>query len=171
MPDRDHLAADEAGRIRQHESVKDDVRQQVHSDIAGQARATAVDPAREAATAASLKRQAVDEIADAEQELARGRTAARGSQLLDYGFYLIYGIIGLAIALEAIGARESAGFTQFVNALASPFVAPFHGIVRDPTAGGARFMLSYVVALGVYILLHMAVNGALRLMTRRKTAV
>jgi hypothetical protein len=171
MPDRDHLAVDEAERIRRHEAVKDDVRQQVHSEIAGQARATTVDPAREASAAASLKRQAVDEIGDAERELARGRTAARGSQLLDYGFYLIYGIIGLAIALEAIGARESAGFTQFANALAWPFVAPFRGIVRDPAAGGARFMFSYAVALGVYILLHLAVNGALRLMTHRKTAV
>jgi hypothetical protein len=171
MSERDHLAVDEEERIRQHEAVKDDVRQQVHSEIAGQARSAPADPAREAAAAASLKRQAVSEIDESERDLARGRTAARGSQVLDYGFYVIYGIIGLAIALEAIGARESAGFSRFVEALAWPFVAPFRGIVRDPSAGGSQFMLSYLVALGVWILVHLAVNGALRLMTHRKTVV
>jgi hypothetical protein len=171
MADQEHLAVDERERLQQHEDVKDDVRRHVRSEIATRARATPGDPAREAEAAVSLKRQAVHEVAESERELARGRTAARGSQFLDYGFYLIYGIIGLAIALEAIGARESAGFTQLVDAMAWPFVAPFRGIVRDPVAGGSQFMLSYLVALGVYILLHLAVNGWLRILAHRKTAV
>jgi hypothetical protein len=37
--------------------------------------------------------------------------------------------------------------------------------------GSFRFMLSYIVALVVYLLLHMAVNGLLRLFVRRKTFV
>jgi hypothetical protein len=32
-------------------------------------------------------------------------------------------------------------------------------------------MTSYILALGVYILLHMAVNGLLRLFVHRKTAI
>ena len=32
-------------------------------------------------------------------------------------------------------------------------------------------MLSYIVALAVYVLLHMAVNGLFRLVVHRKTAV
>jgi hypothetical protein len=40
-----------------------------------------------------------------------------------------------------------------------------------PGVGHFRFLLSYVVAFGVYVLLHMAVNGLLRLFVHRKTAV
>jgi uncharacterized protein YggT (Ycf19 family) len=163
--------SDEDERIRQHESVKDDVRQQVHSDIAREARSVPVDPAREQAAAETMKREALDEVTVTEREVARGRTAARGSQFVDYIFYLAYGLITLAIVLEAIGARESAGFKQFVDAAAAPLVAPFRGIMNDPAVGTYQLMLSYVVALVAYILLHMAINGLLRLFAERKTAV
>jgi len=171
MPDRDNLDVDERERLRQHESVKDDVRAQVHQDIARDVRMSETDRARERAAAESMKRQAMDEVTDTERELARGRSAARGSQVIDYVFYLIYGIIALAIGLEAIGARESAGFNRFVEAIAAPLVAPFRHIMPDPVAGSSQFMLSYVVALAAYLLLHMAINGLLRIVAHRKTAV
>jgi uncharacterized protein YggT (Ycf19 family) len=60
---------------------------------------------------------------------------------------------------------------RFVDALAYPFVAPFRGIMQDPAVGSFRFLLSYVVALAVYLLLHVAVNGLLRIFTERKTAI
>ena len=171
MAERQNLAIDEAERIREHESVKGEVRRKVHSEIAEQVSGTKEDRAREAAAADALKHQAVKEVTGTERELARGRTAARGSQVIDYGFYLIYGIVGLATALEAIGARESAGFKQFVDTLAWPFLAPFRGILNDPAVGSFRFMLSYLVALGAYVLLHLAINGLLRIFAQRKTAV
>ena len=171
MPDRTNLDIDERERMRQHESVKDDVRAQVHDDIARDVRMSDADRARERAAAESMKRQAMDEVTGTERELARGRTAARGSQIIDYVFYLIYGIIGLAIALEALGARESAGFNRFVEGAAAPLVAPFRNIMHDPVSGGSQFMLSYVVALAAYLLLHMAINGLLRIVAHRKTAV
>jgi uncharacterized protein YggT (Ycf19 family) len=118
-----------------------------------------------------MKRQAMEEVSGTERELSRGRVVARGSQILDYVFYLIYGVFGLAIVLEAIGARESAGFTRFVDALVSPLAAPFRNILSDPVAGGSRFMFSFVVALVVYVLLHMAINGLLRIMAQRKTEI
>jgi hypothetical protein len=40
-----------------------------------------------------------------------------------------------------------------------------------PGVGSFRVMLSYIVALVVYVLLHMAVNGLFRLFVRRKTIV
>jgi hypothetical protein len=58
----------------------------------------------------SLKRKAVREVAFTEAELERGQAAARASQIVDYLFYIVYGIIGLEITLDAIGARQSAGF-------------------------------------------------------------
>ena len=99
-----------------------------------------------AAAAGALKQKAVREIGDTEAELTRGRSAARASQIIDYLFYLAYGIIGLAIALEAIGARESAGFKQFIDTLVTPLVTPFRGIMPDPGVGSFQLMLSYVVA-------------------------
>ena len=117
-----------------------------------------------------MKEKAVQEVTGTERELGRARVVARGSQVVDYVFYLVYGIITLAIVLEAIGARESAGFKQFVDTIAWPFVAPFRGIMNDPAVGSFQFMLSYVVALVAYMLLHAAINGLLRIFAHRKTA-
>src|SRR5262245_59049015 len=122
MAERPIVDIDEQERLRQHESVKDDVRRRVHSEISGQAATTSTDRAREAAAAQELKQKAVDEVTYTERELSRGRTAARGSQVLDYMFFLVYGIIGVTIVLEAIGAREGSGFKQFMDAMAWPFV-------------------------------------------------
>jgi hypothetical protein len=43
--------------------------------------------------------------------------------------------------------------------------------VSDPATGSYRFMLSYVVALIVYMLVHFAVKGLLRLFVQKKTTV
>lgn len=171
MAVRQNLVVDEAQRIREHEAVKGDVRRKVHADIAGQVSTTSEDRADEAVAAETLKRRAVEEVTATERELATGRTVARGSQFIDYAFYLVYGIIGLATALEAIGARDSAGFKRFVDALAWPFVAPFQGIVQDPAVGSGHFMFSFLVALTAYLLLHIAINGLLRIFAQRKTTV
>jgi uncharacterized protein YggT (Ycf19 family) len=166
------LAADEKRRIAQHEAIKGEVREQVHGEISR--KAGHVSPAENTGTEAlaeSLKQKAVREVSASETELERGKAFARGSQVVDYIFYLIYGIIGLESVLEALGAWEQAGFKQFVDAIATPVLAPFQGLMPDPGVGSFRFMLSYVIALGVYMLLHMAVNGLLRLFVQRKTTV
>lgn len=172
MKDEEKLAADEARRIAQHEAVKRDVREKVHSEIS---RTTdeqgPADHADAGALAESLRRKAVHEVAAAESELAHGQAAARASQVVDYLFFIVYGIIGLEIALDAIGARRTAGFKEFIDAIASPLLAPFKGLLPTPGVGPFRFMLSYIVALVVYVLLHMAVNGLFRLIVHRKTAV
>ena len=166
------LAADEARRIAQHESVKGEVREKVHHEIAHEAdRRSATERAAAGRLADSLKQSAVREVESTEWELERSKAVARASQVADYLFYLVYGAIGMEIVLDALGARQSAGFKQFIDALATPFLAPFKGLMLDPGIGRFRFMTSYVVALVVYMLLHMAVNGLLRLFVHRKTAV
>jgi uncharacterized protein YggT (Ycf19 family) len=168
----DKLATDEARRIAQHEGVKADVRGKVHGEISRKAdETTPGERAQEDALAGSLKHKAVTEVAETETELERGKAVARLSQVVDYIFYVIYGIIGLEIALEALGAREAAGFKQFMDAIAAPLLAPFRGLMPEPGVGRFRFMLSYVIAIVVYILLHLAVNGLLRLFVRHKTTV
>jgi uncharacterized protein YggT (Ycf19 family) len=172
MKDDEKLSAEEARRIAQHESVMGDVRQKVNAEIAHKTdERSPADQANAEALADSLKRKAVREVSATETELERGQAAARASQVVDYLFYIVYGIIGLEIVLDAIGARQSAGFKQFIDAIASPFLAPFKGLMPTPGVGSFRFMLSYIVALVVYVLLHMAVNGLFRLFVHRKTVV
>jgi uncharacterized protein YggT (Ycf19 family) len=166
------LASDEARRVSQHEAVKAEVRDKVHAEIAREANEeTPADRAKAEALAGSLKQKAVTEVAATETELERGKTVARVSQVVDYVFYVVYGIIALEILLEALGASEAAGFKQFVDAIAAPVLAPFQGLMPDPGVGRFRFMLSYVVALIVYLLLHLAANGLLRMFVHHKTEV
>ena len=172
MKDDERLAADEARRIAQHESVKGEVREKVHAEIARKTdERSPADQANTEALADSLKRKAVQEVSASEAELDRGQAAARASQIVDYLFYIVYGIIGLEIVLNAIGARQSAGFKQFIDTIATPLLAPFRGLMPTPGVGSFRLTLSYIVALAVYVLLHMAVNGLFRLIVHRKTVV
>lgn len=172
MINDEKLAADEARRIAQHESVKGEVREKVQAEISRKAdQVTPAERAGAAALADSLKRDAVREVETTELELDRAKTFARASQVVDYLFYLVYGIVGLEIALEGFGARDSAGFKRLVDTVAAPLLAPFQGLMPDPGVGRFRFMLSYLAALMVYMLIHAAVNGLFRLFVQRKTAV
>lgn len=166
------LAIDESRRIAQHEAVKNNIRSEVHSEIARHAddRGSA-DSAQLEAVAGRLKHKAVKEVTLTEAEIDRARIVARISQVVDYLFYIAYGIIGLEVLLEALGARESSGFKQLIDSLATPLLAPFKGLIFDPARGPYRFMLSYIFGLIVYVLLHLAVNGLLRMVVHRKTAV
>src|SRR5262249_22466547 len=118
-----------------------------------------------------LKQKAVHEVSATETEIQRAREVARVSQVINYLFGLVYGLLGLLIALELIGARESSGFKQFINAVTAPLVAPFKGLMPDPRVGNYQLMLSYIIGLVVYALLHFAVKGLLRVIAERQTRV
>src|SRR5262249_39337727 len=153
MKTDEKLAADEARRIAQHEAVKGEVREKVQADISRETNhRTDSDRAAAERLAESLKSKAAQEGATSEAEIERAQAVARVSQVADYLFYLAYGIIGIEIVLDMIGARESAGFKQFVEALAAPLVAPFRGLMPAPGIGRFRLMLSYMFALAMYVL-------------------
>jgi hypothetical protein len=172
MIDDGKLAVDEARKLGQLEDVKNQARGEVSSEVASQLNEPMRgEEARAAAIAGSMKEKAYQEVVDTDVELERTRGLARVSQFVDYAFYIVYGLIGLEIILELLGARESAGFKKFVDTLSAPILAPFNGLMPDPTRGPFRLMLSYIMALVVYILLHLAVNGLLRMFAHRKVAV
>lgn len=170
--DPERVAADEARRVSQHEQIKAKLEADVHARIA---RETATrNPAEQAeieSVAAGLRHQAASEVAEAEGELGRARRATRLSQVVDYVFFVTYGLIGLEIALELFGARQASVFKRFLDAVTFPVLAPFRGLMRDPTVGSFQLMFSYVMALVVYVLLHWAVNGLLRLFAQRKSTL
>lgn len=172
MADDIKVALDDSRKIAQHEAVKEEVRSEVNAEISLNAnQLTEADQAKAKAVAANLKDKAIREVVGTENEIERARGVARVSQVVDYVFYLAYGIITLEIVLELLGARESSGFKQFIDTVSAPLLAPFRGLMADPSRGPFRLMLSYIIALVVYLLLHLAVNGALRLMVHKKTEV
>lgn len=170
----DKLAADEARRSVQHESVKAHVEGEVQSEIAAEASrpVTADEPQRVRQVASEFRSKAVDEVVDTEREVERGRSAARVSQIVDYIFYVIYALLGMRFLLALLAARSSAGFVQFIVTVTNPFYAPFRGIVDSPrTDEGHTLLLPIVVAIIAYVLLHLAINGLLRMLAHRKTAI
>ncbi|MCM3901114.1 MAG: YggT family protein [Pyrinomonadaceae bacterium] len=171
--DDNKLAADEARRSVQHDSVKAQVEGDVNAEIAQQASQPAPGEERKIEqVAGQFRAKAVDEVVHTEREVERGRGAARVSQVVDYIFYVIYALLGMRFLLALLAARSSAGFVQFIVAITNPFYAPFRGIVDAPrTVEGHTLMLPIVVAIIAYILLHLAINGLLRMLAHRKTEI
>jgi uncharacterized protein YggT (Ycf19 family) len=167
------LEVDEAERAANYESIKSGVKSQVAGEIYSEAARNELNQRnRVEETADHIRRRAVDEVADTEFEVDRARGAARVSQFVDYVFFLIYGLLAVRLLLELFAARENAGFFKFIKALTDPFYAPFRGLVPSPsTPEGFTLALPIVVAIVAYMLLHLAVNGLLRIMAHRKTSV
>jgi hypothetical protein len=96
----------------------------------------------------------------------------RESQVVDYIFFVIYALLGMRFLLALMAARSTAGFVRFIVAVTNPFYLPFRGIVASPsTDQGHTLLLPIVVALIAYMLLHLAINGLLRMVAHRKTAI
>jgi uncharacterized membrane protein len=169
----DKLAADEARRSVQHESVKAQVEGEVQAEIADQAQAPAAgESQRIQQVAGQFRAKAVNEVVNTEREVERGRGAARVSQIVDYIFYVIYGLLAMRFLLALLAARSTAGFVQFIVTVTNPFYAPFKGIVASPrTDQGHTLLLPIIVAIIAYVLLHLAINGLLRMLAHRKTEI
>ncbi len=117
-----------------------------------------------AGVAHELKQKSAYEAVEIEHDLGRGRTAA---QVVDYIFYLIYGLIALQFVLALKGARPGNGFVQFITDVTRPLFAPFERIEGAPSAGAYQIQLSCLLALVLYIMIHLAIDGVLRLIAHR----
>ena len=169
----DKLAADEARRSVQHESVKSQVEGEVQAEIADHAQAPAAGESQKVEQVArEFRSKAVNEVVGTEREVERGRGAARVSQVVDYIFYVIYALLGMRFLLALMAARSTAGFVQFIVNVTNPFYLPFRGIVASPaTDQGHTLMMPIIIAIIAYLLLHLAINGILRMIAHRKTAI
>jgi uncharacterized protein YggT (Ycf19 family) len=168
----DKLAADEARRAMQHESIKAEVEGDVQSEIAARAdRTTRPEAERMEQVAGEFRGKAINEVVETEREVERGRGAARISQVIDLIFWVIYALLAIRFLLALLAARSTAGFVQFIYTISDPFYAPFRGIVAEPTAGGARLALSILLAIVVYAVLHLGINKLLRVIAHRKTEI
>lgn len=171
--DDNKLAAEESRRSNQHQSVKAQVEGDVNAEIAERAsQAPPGEAGKIEQVAGQFRARAVDEVVDTEREVGRSRGVARVSQIIDYIFCVIYALLGMRFLLALLAARSSAGFVQFIVSVTNPFYGPFRGIVASPgTQDGHTLMLPLVVAIIAYIMLHLAINGLLRLLAHRKTEI
>ncbi len=167
------LAADEARRELQHDAVKSEIDAEVNAEIAARAdRTTRTEAAQMENIAGEFRSKAIDEVVETEREVERSRTLARISQVIDYIFFIIYGLLFIRLVLALLAARRSAGFVQFIYALTDPLYAPFKGIVASPTTeSGNTLAWPIVIAIIVYALVHLGINGLLRLFAHRKTEI
>ncbi|HEV8428388.1 MAG TPA: hypothetical protein VGQ41_10855 [Pyrinomonadaceae bacterium] len=170
----DKLAIEEARRAAQHDSVKSQVEGEVHAEI-GERAAVKNAPGQSRQidqVAGEFRSKAVNEVIETEHEVQRSRGLARVSQVVDYIFYVIYALLGMRFLLALLAARSSAGFVRFIVAVSSPFYEPFRGIVSSPsTDSGHTLLLPIVVAIIAYALLHLLINGLLRMFAHRKTEI
>lgn len=167
------LELDEARRAVQFETVKSSVEADVNQEIAQRAETPlAGEQAKISEIAGDMRGKAVDEIRQTEREVERGRFMARISQIIDYVFYLIYSLFAIRIVLELLNARSSNGFVKFIESVTNPLYAPFRGITNSPTTpDGNSLALPMIIAVVAYLVLHLAINGLLRLLAHRRTTV
>jgi uncharacterized protein YggT (Ycf19 family) len=167
------LAADEARREVQHESIKAEVEGDVGAKIAARAdRTTPAEAKKMEQVAGDFRGKAINEVVETDREVERARGMARFSQVIDYIFYVIYGLLAIRLLLALMAARSTAGFVTFIRTVTDPLYAPFRGIVPSPSAeGGFTLALPIVIAIIVYALLHAGINGLLRLIAHRKTQI
>jgi len=167
------LATEEARRGAQHTSVKAKVEGDVNAELAARAdHITPVEDKKMEQVAGDFRGKAIDNVVGTEREVETARTMARVSQIIDYMFYVAYALLGIRLVLSLIAARSGSGFVQFIRAVTDPLYAPFRGIVASPSAeGGYTLAFPIIVALVIYVLLHVGINGLLRLIAHRKTAI
>lgn len=166
----DKLAREEAQRAANYEAVKSNVKSDVSAEVAADARAHHHEEKIEQ-MAADMRTGSISEIEESDREVKRGRVVARISQVIDYVFFLIYGLLAIRLILALFAAREGNDFVQFIRSITDPLYAPFKGIVPSLSNDGFTLALPLVVAIIVYMLLHLAINGLLRLFVHRKVAV
>lgn len=172
MEDR-NLSQDEARRVAQHDATAATVERDVNAEIAGRAEhGNAGEAAKLDQVASEMRSDAIADVAGTGREMDRARGFARASQVVDYLFSLLYGLLAIRLLLALIGARQGNGFVEFIDSVTNPFYAPFRGIVASPTAeGGFTLAVPIIIALIVYALLHAAIKGLLRMIVHRRTAV
>lgn len=166
------LAQDEAQRAYNYEAVKSEVKSDVGGEIAARADQGGTDDRRINDVASNMRGKAIDEVVQTDREVERGRVLARISQVVDYIFYVVYGLLTIRLLLALFAARSGNSFVQFIFSVTNPFYAPFKGIVPSPsTAEGFTLALPIIIALVAYMVLHLAINGLLRIFAHRKTEI
>jgi hypothetical protein len=85
---------------------------------------------------------------------------------------VLYALLAVRLLLALMAAASTNGFVMFIAAVTNPFYAPFKGIVESPSVqSGHTLVVPLLIAIAVYALLHLGINGMLRMVGSRKTRI
>lgn len=70
---------------------------------------------------------------------------------------IVNALLAIRFILRALAANPAAGFTNFIYNITHPLVAPFLGVIRSTTSGGAVIEWSTILAMIIYWLLAWAI--------------
>ena len=100
----------------------------------------------------------------------RRQQLARVSQLIWLLLGIVDGIIALRVILKLMAANPQNDFAAFIYNITEPFVAPFFGITRTPTAGGSVLEIGSIIAMVVYLFVAWIVDRLIALAFARPSA-
>ena len=82
----------------------------------------------------------------------------RGVQIVWYILGIIEAFLAFRFVLKLMEANASAGFTHFIYAVSSPFVAPFTAVFQPTYVSGSIFEWTTLLAMFVYWLIALALT-------------
>lgn len=164
--------ADDRGRAAaEHGHVDAVARAEVEDAVSGRARLPVDgESARVDRVAENVRRRAVGDVAAEERRLRLSRVLARLSQAIDFGFCVVYALLGLRFLL-ALVAAHNAPFVRVLLAITNPLYAPFRGVMGIWTIGGVAIVPSLVVAAIVYMMVHITVHQLLHFIARPRATI
>jgi hypothetical protein len=66
---------------------------------------------------------------------------------------IVDGLIAIRFVLKLLGANAGAGFATLIYGVTGPLVAPFNGLLGNPSSGtGNQFELTSLIAMAIYAL-------------------
>lgn len=91
----------------------------------------------------------------------KGKNYRLTERIIYYALGVVEALLGLSFVLKALAANAASPFVQFIDAVSSPFAAPFKSIFGSSTVGtGSVFEWSIVIGMLVYLI---AALGLVRL--------
>lgn len=155
----EHARLDAVARAEVEDAVSDRVR--VPADGEGE---------RVDRVAETMRRRTVADVGAEERRLRVERVLARVSQVFDFAFCAVYALLGLRFLLVLLAAHQ-APLVRLLLMITQPLYAPFRGVMSDWTLGDVRIVPSLVVAIVVYMMLHIAVHQLLHLIARPRATI
>lgn len=80
-------------------------------------------------------------------------TLKRVTGLIQLGFGVLNGLIGLRFMLKLMAANPANPFASLIYTITSPFLWVFQGLTRTPAFEGIEIEFFSLIAIGVYALL------------------
>lgn len=92
-------------------------------------------------------------------------------RLTDYIFGIIYTLTLLDFSMEALRASETNSLKKTIDNITDPFIAPFIGLFPNFGSEMGNLILSYVMALAVFVIIHTAIRTFLSLFLKTPVAL